>query len=82
VRLLPTGVPALCVHGAADATVPLERSERYAAAAGALDDRVEVTVVPGEHMVVADPAGEAWRRTLEWVTARRTARADRTTLGA
>jgi pimeloyl-ACP methyl ester carboxylesterase len=38
-------VPALCVHGAADATVPLEQSERYAAAAGALDDRVEVTVV-------------------------------------
>jgi acetyl esterase/lipase len=82
VRLLPTGVPELCVHGAADTTVPLEQSERYAAAAGALGDRVEVTVVPGDHMAVIDPAGEAWRRTVEWVTARRTARADRTTLGS
>jgi acetyl esterase/lipase len=82
VRLLPTGVPVLCVHGAGDRIVPLAQSERYAAAAGAVGDQVEVTVVPGDHMVVIDPAGEAWRRTVEWVTARRTARVDRTTLGA
>jgi fermentation-respiration switch protein FrsA (DUF1100 family) len=81
VRLLPTGVPVLCVHGEADTTVPLDQSERYAAAAAAAGDRVEVTVVPGDHMVVIDVAGEAWRRTLDWLTARRPVAADRTTLG-
>jgi acetyl esterase/lipase len=81
VRLLPTGVPVLCVHGDADTTVPLDQSERYAAAATAAGDRVEVTVVPGDHMVVIDVAGEAWRRTLEWLSARRPAAADGTTLG-
>jgi acetyl esterase/lipase len=82
VRLLPTGVPVLCVHGEADTTVPLDQSERYAAAAAAAGDRVEVTVVPGDHMVVIDVAGEAWRRTLDWLTARRPVAADRTTLGS
>ena len=40
-------VPVLCVHGAADTTVPLDQSERYAVAAAAAGDRVEVAVVPG-----------------------------------
>jgi len=80
VRLLPTGAAVLCVHGDADTTVPPEQSERYAAAARAAGDQVETTVVPGDHMVVIDPAGEAWRRTLDWLDARRTARPDRTTL--
>jgi acetyl esterase/lipase len=80
VGLLPTGAAVLCVHGEADTTVPLEQSERYAAAAGAAGDPVEVTVVPGDHMVVIDVAGQAWRRTVEWLRARRTARPDRTTL--
>jgi acetyl esterase/lipase len=82
VRLLPTGVPVLCVHGGADTTVPLAQSERYAAAATAVGDRVEVSVVPGDHMAVIDVTGEAWRRTLDWMTARRPAAADRTTLGS
>jgi fermentation-respiration switch protein FrsA (DUF1100 family) len=72
-------------HGAADTTVPPEQSERYATAAGAAGDRVEVTVVPGDHMVVIDLAGVAWRRTVEWLAVRRaglrTAGPDRTTLG-
>jgi fermentation-respiration switch protein FrsA (DUF1100 family) len=82
VRLLPTGVPVLCVHGEADTTVPLDQSERYAAAAAAAGDRVEVTVVPGDHMVVIDVDGEAWRRTREWLSARRPVAADGTTLGS
>ena len=82
VRLLPTGVPVLCVHGEADTTVPPDQSERYATAAAAAGDRVEVTVVPGDHMVVIDVAGEAWRRTLEWLSARRPVAADGTTLGS
>jgi acetyl esterase/lipase len=81
VRLLPTGVTALCVHGEADTTVPLDQSERFAAAARAAGDQAEVVVVPADHMAVIDPAGEAWRRTLEWLTVRRAAHPDRTTLG-
>jgi acetyl esterase/lipase len=82
VRLLPTGAAVLCVHGTGDTTVPLEQSERYAAAAVAAGDRVEVAPVPGDHMVVIDLTGEAWRRTVDWLAARRTAGPDRTTLGA
>ena len=70
----------LCVHGSADTSVPLEQSERYAAAAAAAGDTVEVTVVTGDHMAVIDSAGEAWRRTLDWLAARRTPAVDRTTL--
>jgi acetyl esterase/lipase len=81
VRLLPTGVTVLCVHGEADTTVPLDQSERFAEAARATGDTVEVVVVPADHMAVIDPAGEAWRRTVEWLTARRPAQSDRTTLG-
>ena len=80
VRLLPTGATVLCVHGEADTTVPPDQSERYAAAAQAAGDRVEVVVLPGDHMAVIDVAGDPWRRTLEWLTARRAGRQDRTTL--
>jgi acetyl esterase/lipase len=80
VRLLPTGVPVLCVHGEEDDSVPLEQSRRYAAAATAAGDDVEVAVVPGDHMAAIELGGEAWRRAVEWLSARRTAAADRTTL--
>jgi pimeloyl-ACP methyl ester carboxylesterase len=82
VRLLPTGAAVLCVHGTGDDTVPLEQSRRYAAAATAAGDRVEVAAVPGDHMVVIDPAGEAWQLTVGWLHARRTPTPDRTTLGS
>jgi acetyl esterase/lipase len=82
VRLLPTGADVLCVHGTADTTVPLEQSERYAAAAGAAGDTVTVAALPGDHMVVIDPAAEPWAHTLDWLSARRAHSADRTTLGA
>jgi acetyl esterase/lipase len=61
VRLLPTGVPVLCVHGSADVVVPVQQSRRYAAAAAAVGDSVEVRVLPGDHMTVIDPASEAGR---------------------
>jgi acetyl esterase/lipase len=81
VRLVPTGAAVLCVHGRDDETVPPEQSERYAAVAVAAGDRVQVVGVPGDHMSVIDPGGAAWRRTLDWLAARR-AGCDRTTLGA
>jgi acetyl esterase/lipase len=79
-HLLPTGADVLCVHGAADDVVPPEQSERYAAAATAAGDRVDVRIVPGDHMVLVDPAAEPWRLVREWLRARTAGREDRSTL--
>ncbi len=68
VRLLPTGAAVLCVHGATDDVVPVEQSERYAAAAAAAGDRVELRVVPGDHMAMIDPASLAWATARRWLT--------------
>ena len=68
VRLLPTGAAVLCVHGAGDDVVPVDQSERYAAAAAAAGDRVELRVVPGDHMVLIDPASPAWATARAWLT--------------
>jgi fermentation-respiration switch protein FrsA (DUF1100 family) len=80
VRLLPTGTDVLCVHGDADDVVPPEQSERYAAAARAAGDQVDVRIVPGDHMLLIDPAGEPWRLVRDWVRARAARGQDRSTL--
>jgi acetyl esterase/lipase len=67
-RLLPTGAAVLCVHGAADDVVPVEQSERYAAAAAAAGDRVELRVVRGDHMAMIDPESLAWATARDWLT--------------
>jgi dipeptidyl aminopeptidase/acylaminoacyl peptidase len=67
VRLLPTGAALLCVHGAADDVVPVQQSERYARAAAAAGDAVEVRVLPGDHMTLIDPASDAWRTVRAWL---------------
>lgn len=69
--LLPTGADLLCVHGAADTVVPVDQSERYAAAATSAGDSVEVRVVPGDHMSLIDPAGSAWAGVRDWLALRR-----------
>lgn len=79
-RLLPTGAAALCVHGAGDDVVPVSQSERWAAAAVAAGDAVEVRVLAGDHMVVIDPAAPHWRLVQNWLAARRTSRSGTTTL--
>jgi acetyl esterase/lipase len=80
VRLLPTGADALLVHGAGDTTVPVDQSERWAAAATAAGDRVRLDVVPGDHMVLIEPAGAPWRLVRDWVTGRATSGPGRPTL--
>jgi acetyl esterase/lipase len=81
VHLVPTGADVLCVHGADDDVVPPEQSRRYAAAAAAAGDVVDVRIVPGDHMVLIDPAGEPWRLVRDWLRARSAGREDRSTLG-
>jgi acetyl esterase/lipase len=79
VRLLPTGAEVLCVHGADDDVVPPEQSERYAAAATAAGDRVQVRPVAGGHREPIDPAGEAWAVVRDWLRQRRAGAGDRIT---
>lgn len=60
-RLLPTGVRTVLIHGVADATVPLEQSAAYRAAALAAGDDCELVEVPGGHREHLDPASAAGR---------------------
>jgi acetyl esterase/lipase len=60
---LPLRAPALLVHGGRDDTVPLEISERFAAASGA-----ELVVLPEEdHYGHLDPANPLWAAVIEWL---------------
>jgi dipeptidyl aminopeptidase/acylaminoacyl peptidase len=68
IERLPIGVPQLLVHGDADVRVPVDTSRRYAAAARAAGDEVELVVRPGEdHFVHLDPAGGAWADVTGWL---------------
>ena len=80
VQLLPTGAAVLCIHGADDDVVPVQQSEGYAAAAAAAGDAVDVRIVPGDHMVLIDPGGDAWQLVRNWLGERRTERVKRITL--
>jgi acetyl esterase/lipase len=69
---LPLGVPALLVHGTADTAVPPVMSERFAVAAQAAGDRVELALVPGEeHVGHLDPAGRLWAPVIAWLARHR-----------
>ncbi len=68
VQLLPLGVPVLAVTGEDDAVVPVSQSRRYAAAAGAAGDDVDLVVVPGEdHLAHLDPASACWVAARGWL---------------
>ncbi|MEA2289192.1 MAG: hypothetical protein QOD55_1189 [Solirubrobacteraceae bacterium] len=65
---LPTGVAQLLVHGDADDVVPVELSRRYAEAARAAGDDVELVVRPGDdHFVHLDPSSGAWGDVVRWL---------------
>jgi acetyl esterase/lipase len=68
---LPLGVPALLTHGGRDDTVPSAMSERFAAAARAAGDDVELVVEPDEdHFGHTDPANPLWRAVTTWLATR------------
>ena len=63
IERLPLGVPTLLTHGALDDTVPLEISERFAAASGAT-----LVVEPEEgHMGHIDPTNPLWKAVTAWL---------------
>ncbi len=63
IERLPLGVPTLLTHGALDDIVPVEISERFAAAAGAT-----LVVEPDEeHFGHLDPANPLWKAVIEWL---------------
>jgi acetyl esterase/lipase len=68
IERVPIGVPQLLVHGDADQRVPVDTSRRYAAAARAVGDQVDLVVRPGEdHFVHLDTAGGAWADVVGWL---------------
>ena len=65
---LPLGVPALLTHGGRDEIVPPSMSERFAAAARAAGDHVELVLEPEEdHFGHLDPANPLWRAVTSWI---------------
>jgi len=68
IRLLPTGVETVLVHGTADETVPLDQSTAYRDAAVAAGDRCALVAVPGaghrDHLDPASACGAALRAAL------------------
>jgi acetyl esterase/lipase len=68
IERLPIGVPQLLVHGTEDVRVPADTSRRYAEAARAAGDEVELVLRPGEdHFVHLDPGGGAWADVLRFI---------------
>jgi fermentation-respiration switch protein FrsA (DUF1100 family) len=60
------------VHGADDATIPVERTREYAEAARAAGDEVElIEPNPGGHRSHIDPRSAGWRAAVEWLSAQR-----------
>lgn len=60
-ELLPIGVPSTLVHGTKDKVVPIDQSDRYAAAAIAAGDTVDLQRLKNvDHFAPIDPRMRAW----------------------
>jgi len=59
IALLPSGVPAVCVHAQGDDVVPIAQSQAYVSAAQAAGDDAALVVVPGGHFEHLDPQSGA-----------------------
>jgi dipeptidyl aminopeptidase/acylaminoacyl peptidase len=69
-EMLPLRVRQLILHGTADAAVPIDLSRRYARAAEAAGDAVELIELPGTgHMEYLDPSSEAHTTLCRWLLA-------------
>jgi acetyl esterase/lipase len=65
---LPLSIPVLLVHTVDDATVSVDQSRRYAAAANRLGGRVTlVEPEAGGHRAPIYPVTSAWLSTVEWL---------------
>lgn len=62
IRLIPTGVRSVLVHGDCDVDVPLNQSERYHAAAASHGELCRLIVLPGvEHFAVIEVGTAAYQ---------------------
>ena len=68
-RRIPLDVPVALVHGVRDATVTIERSRTYAAAAAAAGAPVTLIETPGEHRDPIDPSTQDWKTAAGWLGA-------------
>jgi acetyl esterase/lipase len=65
---LPLGVPALLTHGGRDDIVPPVMSERFAEAARAAGDDLDVALEPDAgHYAHLDPASRLWHAVTAWI---------------
>ena len=63
---VPIGVPIVVLHGTEDVQVPAKVASRYADAARAAGDQVELQVIEGEdHFAFLDPNTRCWKLTLD-----------------
>lgn len=70
IAMLPLRARQLILHGTADDAVPIALSRRYARAAEAAGDAVELIELPGTgHMEFLDPASEAHAILRRWLLA-------------
>lgn len=64
-RLLPTGIPTICLHGGLDEHVPVDCSAAYVAAALEAGDPAELRVLDWEeHFALVTPGSTAWPHVL------------------
>lgn len=71
-QMLPLGSRLLLVHGADDATIPVQRTQAYRDAARAAGD--DVTLIepqPGGHRSHIDPRSQAWSSAVGWLSEQR-----------
>jgi acetyl esterase/lipase len=70
IEMVPLGLRQAIVHGTADAEVPIEQSRRYARAASAAGDIVELIELEGTgHLEFLDPASAAHAALCRWLIA-------------
>ena len=60
IALVPLGVPSICVHGTADALVPISQSQDFVDAARRAGDAAELRTFDGDHFDPITVGTQAW----------------------